>query len=301
MLPDTATLQVRDHVRRHLFPGGPFPALRIGRQPYGVLPVVAPSRFTSPEARFESELFSWLQKLRPFWKSGATRAPRLGRSTNLDADLTALLQTTPLAGSLRFRAVLGPLTVNATSGMQRHAVAQEASASCSARTCTGRAAPTSPASPRIPCIIRCACRSSIPGPYPAGACPSTFTEIANLARTAGSYEAIKARENASTLLEALTAHAVARELHRADVRTIDRHRVTTGVISKLPDVGLLAASEFVGIETVSRPASGGSRDDAVGGLARRHSGGHGTTDRAAVRDRVREEGRHRRARLSVTG
>jgi hypothetical protein len=82
-----------------------------------------------------------------------------------------------------------------------------------------------------------------------------LTEIATLARTNGSYDAIKAREDAKTLLEALVAHATARELHRADMRTIDRHRLTTGVISSLPEVGVMGASEYVGIETVARPAA----------------------------------------------
>jgi hypothetical protein len=68
-----------------------------------------------------------------------------------------------------------------------------------------------------------------------------LTEIANLARSSGEWEAIKARENAKTLLEALVVQAVSRELHRADMRTLDRQRIAAGAISALPAVGLMAA------------------------------------------------------------
>ena len=76
----------------------------------------------------------------------------------------------------------------------------------------------------------------------------------SLARTSGTYDAIKAREDAKTLLEALVAHATARELHRADVITIDKHLLATGAIKALPVVSLMQASEYIGIETVTRPA-----------------------------------------------
>ena len=123
---DAAAAQVREHVRRHLFPGGPYPALRIGRQPYGVLPVVAPGRFTPAARRLRGRARDprWAG-CAVHWTAAIRRAPRLGRSADLDADLTAVLQTTPLAATLRFRHVVGPLTVNATHGLERYAAAQE--------------------------------------------------------------------------------------------------------------------------------------------------------------------------------
>src|SRR5215207_2592074 len=124
--PDAVTSRIRDHVRQHVFPGGPYTAIRIGRQPYGVLPVVAPSRFTGPaDDPFESGLAGWLARLRPFWEAGTRRAPRLGATANLDADLTAVLQTTPLSSTFRYRSVLGALAINATAGLTRHAITQE--------------------------------------------------------------------------------------------------------------------------------------------------------------------------------
>ena len=82
LLPDTATLQVRDHVRRYLFPGGPYPALRIGKQPYGVLPVVAPGRFTSPPRPASSPgSASWLASCDPSGVGATARAAARAAST----------------------------------------------------------------------------------------------------------------------------------------------------------------------------------------------------------------------------
>ena len=86
---DAAAAHFRDHVRGR----GPLPCLRIGRQPYGVLPVVA-GDFTSDNA-FETRLSRQLSALRPFWSSAVGRVPRLGDSDRPDVDLVDLLRRTP--------------------------------------------------------------------------------------------------------------------------------------------------------------------------------------------------------------
>ena len=112
VVPDRQNGWLRDHVREHLFPGGPFTALRVSRQPYGVLPVVARGFEPDPADPVEADLLGILEKLRIFWEQAVPRVPRLGRTPDLDADLDELLQTTPLAAAVRFRTVLGPLTVS---------------------------------------------------------------------------------------------------------------------------------------------------------------------------------------------
>ena len=254
---DAASFALRQHVREHLVPGGPYPVLRIGKQPYGVLPVVAPQRFTGADARFERELSGLLARLRTLWRAAVPRAPHLGRSSDLDADLTELLQTTPLSATLRFRYVLGPLAVNATSGLDRHAAAQERVTEMLGAhlawphrpDIAGFTAHPQNHPLRVPLVDA--------EPAGPGAPPSVnyLQQIADLARTSGSFDAIKAREDADTLLESLAAYAAARELHRADVATIDDFRRTSGQIGALPEQGVLAAAEFVGIEAVERPSA----------------------------------------------
>jgi hypothetical protein len=257
LFPDTVTSQLRDHARQNVFPGGPFTALRVGRQPYGVLPVVAPGRFSGPEdAPFESGLAGWLAKIRPFWEAGVGRVPRLGVSGNLDAELTAVLQTTPLSSKFRYRSVLGALAINATTGLARHAATQEQVTELVGAQIkwpkrpdiSDFAAHPTDRPLRVPLV------DAKPGGPGAPLSSNYLQEIATLARTSGTYDAIKAREDANTLLEALVAHSTARELHRADIATIDRHRLATGLITKLPANSVMQASEYVGIEAVARPA-----------------------------------------------
>jgi hypothetical protein len=284
LFPDARCALVRDHVVGHLLPGGPFPAIRIARQPYGVLPVVARSRFSPAGAGIETELVGLLEKLRPFWEDAVNRdpspnveegphdppgtdrhalanrappVPHLGRMADLDADLTALLQTTPLASTFRLRSVLGPLAVNATTGLEGQA---ESQATITAIVCGGQLG-----SPVIPDRMVFTAhpahqRLRVPlvdtGPVVAGARLSKdyLRAIADLTRTSGTHDAMKDREKTvTTLLEALAVHAVERELHRADMRTINAYRVASGQIGALPDVGVMPLSEYVGIEAVTRP------------------------------------------------
>jgi hypothetical protein len=257
LFPDALTKQLRDHVRQYVFAGGPYTAIRIGKQPYGILPVVAPGRFTSrADAGFEAGLAKWLGKLRPFWQAGTSRVPHLGMSSDLDADLTAVLQMTPQSRTYRYRSILGALAVNATTGLARHAAAQEQITQLVGTHLAWPQRPdiagftTHPTDRplRVPLVDP---KPIVPG---APLSPNYLQEIATLARTSGTYEAIKAREDAKTLLEALVAHATARELHRADIITIDKHRLASGAIETLPAASVMQASEYVGIEAVTRPA-----------------------------------------------
>jgi hypothetical protein len=251
VFPDARTALLRDHVRRYLFPGGPFPALRIARQPYGILPVVARGFTAGPQEPLEPELIAVLGKLRIFWERALTAVPRLGRTVDLDADLIALLHTTPLSAAIRFRSVLGPLTVSATRGLDRHAVAQQYITSMVA-VHLGVRPPTNaheftahPGHERL----------AVPLVDPLS--NVSLGQIADLARTSGSYDAMKAREDtATTILEALGVYATERELHRADLRTINQYRLASGQITALPAVGVLPLSEYVGIEAAPRPAPG---------------------------------------------
>ena len=245
--------QVREHVLRHVTPGGPLPALRIGRQPYGVLPVVAPGRFTGDA--FEAELARQLGILRGHWSQAVERAPRLGRTADLDADLTAVLQMTPLAETLRFRQVVGPLTTAATRGIEPHANAQERVADLLGQHF---------AWPRRPLLAGC---TFLPPDKPlrvplveggvvepgAGLSRNYLREIAEIARTSGDYGTLKAREAAATLLESLVAHAIGRELHLLDRRTVELHLARLG----RPVAAEVSLPEFVGIEPKPAPSQAG--------------------------------------------
>ncbi|MEO5696178.1 MAG: hypothetical protein ABIQ60_03460, partial [Burkholderiaceae bacterium] len=206
LVNDAGAAQVRDHVRKHLAPGGPLPALRIARQPYGVLPVLAPGRFQpATGVRVEAELLRVLGPLRVLWADAATRVPRLGRSDDLDADLTRVLQGTPQSARYQWRPVMGPLALNASQGLERHAAAQETLTELLGvhlgwqrrPDLAGFAAHPQSHPLRVPLV-------DLPATAPSARLSRNYlTEIATTARSSGQWEGIKQRENAHTLLEAL--------------------------------------------------------------------------------------------------
>jgi hypothetical protein len=114
-LSDRAIGLLRDHVARYLRPGGPLPTLRVARQPYGLLPVVARARFVAdvPDG-VEFQLRRVLEVLRRFhWEPGLAQLPCMGRrradgSVQVDEDLRELLGMSATAAAAQFRRMFDP-------------------------------------------------------------------------------------------------------------------------------------------------------------------------------------------------
>ena len=75
VVPDSQNRRLRDHVREHLFPGGPFPAVRVSRQPYGVLPVVAAGFEPDPTEPVEAGLLDVLAQAADLLGAGDPERP----------------------------------------------------------------------------------------------------------------------------------------------------------------------------------------------------------------------------------
>ncbi len=123
LISDATLEQARDHVESFLFPNGPLPTVRLGKQPYGVLPVVAPNFEPAPNDSFSGRLFALLNKLRPFWERGLNAVPRVANANSrdsLDDILLRILQNTPLASTARFRRVIGSATAANTLGLKQY-------------------------------------------------------------------------------------------------------------------------------------------------------------------------------------
>ena len=58
--------EVREHALAHLRARGPLPTVRIGRQPYGILPIVASRAYRSGSS-LETALAGLLASLKPYW------------------------------------------------------------------------------------------------------------------------------------------------------------------------------------------------------------------------------------------
>ncbi|HWI06355.1 MAG TPA: hypothetical protein VNT54_02420, partial [Solirubrobacteraceae bacterium] len=99
---DAARRWFIDHVRGR----GPLPALIVGAQPYGILPLTIAGRL-APEDPFAAELGKLLARLRGWWREAVARAPRLGRGDDPEADLNEVLGQAPVMQRLRIREGLG--------------------------------------------------------------------------------------------------------------------------------------------------------------------------------------------------
>jgi hypothetical protein len=110
---DGATLsdQTREETRlfhRDMVRGrGPFPALRFGSQPYGILPVSSVERRwkSARGDSFEAGLVPLLQRFRERWRKCIENVPRIGVGP-IDETLRELLGSSPVSPALRVRTVL---------------------------------------------------------------------------------------------------------------------------------------------------------------------------------------------------
>ncbi|HEX2206582.1 MAG TPA: hypothetical protein VHG93_02810, partial [Longimicrobium sp.] len=107
----------RAHFERHVRAAGPLPALRVGRQPYGVLPVLALDRWTAQDepdatrAARDGALVGFLRQVRDRVFLPSTTSARLPRVDAPDADprarLLQILGQSAVSAEHRARGALG--------------------------------------------------------------------------------------------------------------------------------------------------------------------------------------------------
>ncbi len=107
---EAAVAETRRYFVEHVRGRGPLPALRVGGQPYGVLPVAsldywAPRRGA---AAADVQLPPLLRRLRDVWRAQVGQVPRVGRTQDPDADLLAVLGMDASTREVRVREVHGP-------------------------------------------------------------------------------------------------------------------------------------------------------------------------------------------------
>jgi hypothetical protein len=95
----------RDNVRGR----GPLPAIRVGQQPYGILPAAALSdkRWKTQQGdAFEAALLPMLRRIRAAWLACIAQVPRVPGSVDLDKSLRDVLGLSPVSVGLRVRSVM---------------------------------------------------------------------------------------------------------------------------------------------------------------------------------------------------
>lgn len=103
---------VRDHLADHVRSRGTLPALRLGRQPYGVLPVSALSDWRADRDRDADGLVApWLRWLRELWHGAVEKdgvVPRVRPGVPADQVAVDVLTRLPVASGLAMRRMNGP-------------------------------------------------------------------------------------------------------------------------------------------------------------------------------------------------
>jgi hypothetical protein len=112
MMAETFSEAAIDEGREHFIElvrgRGPLPPLRIGAQPYGLLPVTSLDRWVPAEGGpIDAQVVGMLRALRDVWRASVSELPRAGRSADPDRDLLDVLASEPSSRRFAARSLLG--------------------------------------------------------------------------------------------------------------------------------------------------------------------------------------------------
>jgi hypothetical protein len=97
----------RTYVLANAIPRGPAPAFRIGRTPYGVLPVTAFQRYRLSVDPVETALVDFIRRVRPSWLASTASTPHVDRSGDPDQELIGALGMDASSMTFRGRQLMG--------------------------------------------------------------------------------------------------------------------------------------------------------------------------------------------------
>ncbi|WP_158931675.1 hypothetical protein [Acidisphaera sp. S103] len=107
--PDVLLPLARDHFSTHVRARGHFPILRVGTQPYGVLPVMWNAQWKELENRaLDTPLMSLLANLRTTWESSVANVPKVPGAADPEAALVSVLGMEPRSVAYSARSAIGP-------------------------------------------------------------------------------------------------------------------------------------------------------------------------------------------------
>ena len=234
---------LRRHVVENLRASGPVPTLRVGAQPYGVLPVTHRTRYRpSKGTRAEADIHRVAGALRGLAEPLVADVPRLAsvrQRADVDDVLLALLARTPVPWSLTFRQLVGPVQRRAMSvhwdrvaAFQRDVTATLlAELGCYTLTLLSELTHDAHDHPlEVPMVLR----AEEDGTWGTG----YLREISHLIGSDDGRVILDGRQDATALLEAMLACAAVRDLDAAG-RATARAVVTTLGVS--PEFALMIA------------------------------------------------------------
>ncbi len=249
----------RDHAVKYLQPFGPFTAFRVGKQPYGLVPVMAPEHFKPDrEQGTESMLERILRVVQWYWTMALENVPRMGGSNNPDDDLLNLLQRNPLSQTKRFRKAVDAETAANTQGMENYAQIQaHILRSFVLPQFASFAGPFFDAG-KIGEMVTAPRSYPLYGPWVqsgvleegAALDPNYIVSIAQQTRRGRTgRRALNNHSSSNILLEALLAYAALRELIDAESRVLNGWLVDSNLVAERPVKSSLNVRTMLGIHT----------------------------------------------------
>jgi hypothetical protein len=117
--PDDGTIaDIRAHAVQMVRGRGPLPPLRIGRQPYGVLPVTSFSAWhPANEPAGVQQLVALMRLAYPWWLDGVTRTPVVRAGADPDHGILDALGQLPVSRSVGVRSMVGANVCYIPSGL----------------------------------------------------------------------------------------------------------------------------------------------------------------------------------------
>ncbi len=103
--------RVREHFIDHVRGRGPLPAIRIGDQPYGVLPVMSLADWkpgNKTEQNLDANMIGILLKLKRYWVAAIDQVPRVGNTEDPQKDLVEALGLQAVSDRFSVHPMLGP-------------------------------------------------------------------------------------------------------------------------------------------------------------------------------------------------
>jgi hypothetical protein len=102
----------RQHFHNYVRATGPIPAIRIGKQPYGILPVTSLDTWKPKIGQEQSfardiALKEFLKELRKVWRNNLMHVPRLGRTDNATQDISDVLSMDGISLGYSIRQLMG--------------------------------------------------------------------------------------------------------------------------------------------------------------------------------------------------
>ena len=291
LIEDSAIDQLRAYGVRFLRPSGPLSALRVGRTPYGLLPITARGFVPKSNSPIERELLEAISWFRTHWDLATQSVPTLNDPSA--ESLHQVLAMQPWALAKRFWQVAGPAAVKNYPDIEPFAAWQGLFLHLLVESLLDK----QPFSTKAPFLATCAVR---PKPHSLDAVPwiqrdpehpkqelpgdSTLTPnyitalLTLLSRPTDQIRvALTEMQNAESLLAAMLAFAADEEVLQSG-RTLFRDHVT-----KRPNVSemvklqakRLRPAEYVGVDVATQVGDQfdvGHANAVLGAEARRHHG-----------------------------